>query len=56
MPNPIPSPEAIEEAISDAQEIIQNEGSRFFGLSYEQGVEAALRWVNGDEESHPLEV
>ena len=53
---PTPTVKEIEDAISDAQKIIENEGSRFFGLSYEQGVEAALRWVNGDEESHPLEV
>ena len=53
---PIPSAKEIEDVIADAQEIIENEGSRFFGLSYEQGVEAALKWVSGEDDSHPLEV
>lgn len=31
------------------------EGSRYPGMTYEQGVAAAMRWVNGDTQDHPLE-
>ena len=30
-------------------------GSRWPGMSYEQGVEAALRWMTGQTEDKPME-
>lgn len=28
--------------------------SKFRGMSYEQGVQAGIRWIIGDESEHPL--
>ena len=35
-------------------QIIENPGPRFPGMTYEQGVRNALDWVLGDEEENPL--
>lgn len=32
-----------------------NERSKYPGMNYEQGVEAALRWVLDDDSENPLE-
>jgi len=50
---PRPTDDEIEDQISDALEA-QNQGSRWPGMSYEQGVEAALRWALGEEEIPPM--
>lgn len=44
----------IAEQENEAQEQIDEGGSRWPGMSYEQGVVAALRWVNGDDEVPPM--
>lgn len=31
------------------------EGSKYPGMSYEEGVRAALEWVTGDVDDHPME-
>jgi hypothetical protein len=33
----------------------QADGSRWPGMSYEQGVENALRWVSGESDTAPME-
>jgi len=32
-----------------------DEGSKYPGMSYEEGVLAALEWVTGDVDDHPME-
>lgn len=44
----------MEDAIAAECESMEN-GSRYPAMSYEQGVAAALRWVSGDTQDHPLE-
>ena len=31
------------------------EGDRFAGMTYEQGVEAAILWITGQTDSKPME-
>ena len=35
--------------------IIENPGPRWPGMSYEDGVRAALEWIVGNEENDPLQ-
>lgn len=44
----------IEDQIGKALESGEN-GSTLFGMTYEEGVDAALRWVNGDSDEPPIE-
>lgn len=44
----------IDEQLNDALDVIDTGRSRFPGMSYEQGVEAALRWVTGDSDDEPM--
>lgn len=46
--------EATDDAIAAECEAMEN-GSEYPGMTYEQGVAAAMRWVNGDSKDHPLE-
>lgn len=50
---PKPSNEALNETIAECS-AVEDDGTRFPALSYEQGVQAALRWVLGDG-PNPLE-
>jgi hypothetical protein len=43
----------IESLIGDCADA-EAEGSRFPGMTYEQGIDAALRWVFGEQDEHPL--
>lgn len=43
----------IDEQINEAMEGIYN--SKWPGMTYEQGVSNALRWVTGEEETPPME-
>ena len=45
----------IRQAVADAYEIGDTIGSKWPGQSYEEGVTAALNWVLGDDDVHPLE-
>jgi len=47
--------EQINEVINDANDQIDAGGSRWPGMSYEQGVVAALGWVIGDAGESPFE-
>lgn len=50
-----PTQQEINDVLNDVQDA-QDEGIRRWpGMSYEDGVVAALRWVNGDEPMHPYE-
>jgi len=33
----------------------ENEGSKFPGMSYEEGIKYAIEWILGESDVHPLE-
>jgi hypothetical protein len=45
----------IENQIDLANEIINKEALGCFGMSYEDGVKAALQWVIGETDDLPIE-
>lgn len=45
----------IDDVLNDVHEQIDEGGSRFRGMSYEEGVAAALHWVTGESDEHPYE-
>lgn len=44
----------LEDAIVAECECMED-GSEYPGMTYEQGVAAAMRWVTGETKDHPLE-
>lgn len=49
-----PTPDEISEQENIASENIDGGGSQWPGMSYEQGVVAAIRWMNGDDDVPPM--
>lgn len=49
------SEEEIDAVLNKCAEQIDAGGSAWPGMTYEQGVDAALRWVNGDTDENPME-
>lgn len=49
-----PTDDEIQDQIDEALDA-QSGGSRWPGMSYEQGVEAALRWAVGEDDQKPME-
>lgn len=45
----------IDDQLNEAVELVDEGRSAVPGMSYEQGVEAALRWVTGDSDDLPIE-
>lgn len=48
------SREEIDSCMNLAAEAIE-QGSKYPGMTYEEGVRAALEWVTGDVSEHPME-
>ncbi len=46
--------EEIDEEINNASDQIEQGGTKWFGMTYEQGVDAALRWVLGHTDDKPM--
>lgn len=44
----------INEQLDKAQEGVEN-GSKYSGMSYEEGVKYALEWVTGQSDDKPME-
>ena len=44
----------VDEQIDKAQQAIES-GEGYHGMSYEEGVKAALEWVMGDIDEEPIE-
>jgi len=44
----------IDDVMNTCSEVIDSGDSHFEGMSYEQGVQAALDWVLGRTEDHPF--
>ncbi len=45
----------INEVLNECAERIYEGRSKFPGMSYEEGVEAAIRWLTEDEYDHPMD-
>ena len=45
----------IDDVINECTEQENKGGSRWPGMTYEQGVLAAIRWLIGETEDHPLD-
>lgn len=44
----------IDELLNECSECEETGDSHFPGMSYENGVKAAIEWLNGDTDSHPI--
>lgn len=47
--------EQIDDVVNDAWDSINEGTSRYPGMSYEDGVRAALDWVTGEVDENPFE-
>ena len=45
----------INEQLDKASQIINNDGTHYPGMSYEQGIQAMYDWLVGDTEDTPIE-
>lgn len=45
----------ILEELSQADDVLDSGESKFFGMTYEEGVKAALEWVLGYTNDRPME-
>lgn len=50
----IPTDEQIDEVVDKCCTQIQQGGSKYPGMSYEQGLRDAIDWLTGDSEDIPL--
>jgi hypothetical protein len=50
-----PTQEEIDEQVNLAQDQEEKGGSQWPGMTYEQGVSAALLWVTGNSPTKPME-
>ena len=50
-----PTDSQIEDARNDALDYTMENRTKFPGMTYEEGIEAALAWVMGDRDEHPME-
>ena len=48
--------EEIDKLVSVCHDGIDKEGSKFPGMSYEQGIVAAIEWLRGDMNEHPMDL
>lgn len=44
----------INEVLDQCIEVEQSGNSKFPGMTYEQGVQEAIRWIIGEESNNPL--
>lgn len=45
---------AIDKLLNQCAEAEDDGTTKFPGMTYEQGVKAALEWVTGESDNHPL--
>lgn len=48
--------EEIDEVLNTASEIINTEGSRYHGMSFEEGIRDMYEWLVGNTDDNPLEL
>ena len=46
-----PTQDEVDEVLNQCMDQADEGGSRFPGMTYEQGVEAAIRWMQGTDEN-----
>lgn len=51
----MPTHAEIDEQLNRAADQVEKGGSRWPGMSYEEGVSNALRWARGDSDEEPME-
>lgn len=51
----IPSQTEIDDVLNQCSESADSGRSKFPGMSYEQGVEAAILWMQGNSDTNPME-
>ena len=49
------TPKEIEDQQAEADDQIEKGQSKYPGMSYEDGVSAALRWATGNDDTPPME-
>jgi len=49
------SNEEIDDVLNKTSESVDQGTTRWAGMSYEQGVEAAILWVTGQTDDNPME-
>ena len=47
--------DSIDDLLNQCSEAEENGTSQFPGMTYEQGIQAAIRWLTDNSEAHPLE-
>jgi hypothetical protein len=48
------SDEEVRELLGEVSRLIELGESRFAGMSYEEGVDGAVRWLTGQSDEHPM--
>lgn len=51
----MPTQQQTEEILSECYTQIDKGGTKYPGMTYEEGVEAAIRWFTGETEDSPME-
>jgi hypothetical protein len=49
-----PAEDDINDVLNECSEAADSGTSKFPGMTYEQGVEAAIRWMLGDDDTNPM--
>lgn len=49
------STEDVDDLLNEVQDFIERGTTKFSGMTYEQGVEAAIRWLRGDCDDRPMD-
>jgi hypothetical protein len=47
--------EEIDDVLNRCNEKVDEGGSRFFGMTYEQGIVAGIDWLLGNTDDHPYD-
>jgi predicted secreted Zn-dependent protease len=47
--------EEVDDLLNKCSDQINDGGSKYPGMTYEQGIEAAIRWLTDDQWENPLE-
>jgi len=48
-------PQQIEKLLGEINAQLAAGGTKYRGLSYEEGIDAAIRWLTGETDDHPYE-
>lgn len=51
----VPTAKEIDDLLNECAKAEAEGNSKFFGMTYEQGIEAAIHWLTDAEREHPLD-